>query len=130
MADEGAKALSRSVLQSNARMEALGRKVWRDIQDALQVSGGVETAKVRAEVTSAISAVRAFAKLEWAGLGDELLSYADVDVDPRTSRIACAIGFKNLYRQLGERITDPAAINLRIFYFKLMDKVVEYFDNL
>lgn len=129
-ADEAAEVLTPLVRDAAARMEVLGRTVWRDIQLAITKSGGVETATVRAEVTSAIAKVKAFARTEWQALAQELLAYEDVDADPGTSRAAMYAPFKQLYRQLGLRVTHPYAAALQALYVKLTAKVDDYFRAL
>jgi hypothetical protein len=127
LADNAAASLSRSVVQSTARLVTLGQKVKADIMTALEASGGVADAKVRAEVNNGVMQARAFATVEWTDIAKELMGYAEVDGEPKLARTACFYGLQDIYQQLAERANHPVMAELRVLYTKLADKVEDYF---
>ena len=129
-ADAAAAALADIIIDSTSRMEALGRKIEKNIRAALALSGGVEDSKERAEVRAAVQSMKDFSKREWMSLAEELLSYSDVDADPSTSRTKIEFPYEQIYRQFAERAAHPAMADLRDLYQQLRVKVDSYFQSL
>lgn len=129
-ADEAAAYLAPLVREAAEKLELLGRTLNMDVRKALVQSGGVEDAGVRAAVHAAILHLRNFAQREWHRLANELLVYESVDADPHTSRLAMSVPLEQIYRQLEERATHPAMMELRLLYMQHRVKVDQYFAKL
>jgi len=128
-AQEAAKTHGRLVDQTNKRLLDLGKRSMRDLTKALEASGGVEDARVRAVVAAIVADNRAFARLEWRDLAESLQSYADVDLVPNASRVGTAYGLSWLYKQFASMAVYPAEADLRVLYRQLADKVYTYFER-